>query len=481
MAEVNVDAAAAAPLGDAGRAAHLTRLRGWLAANWANLVVFAASAVIATARMLTWPPSLRQDQFAYTLAGQVMAELQRPIQVVKLTSTTPKPLTSLLALMISPLPPLRAWAAVVVLATAVLVTAAFIYGRRVGGPLGAFIAVAGLALIHSLPPALYGGEVDLVTAAIVVLSLVAGARSRVGLMILLGLLRPLTWPLAGVAAFLAAGGSLPRRIALGIAGMVTPPLLWLLNDKILYGNALASYDANNRINKDVPPTSFFGAIDRVLTAVWTGTGPVLFVVGLCGLAVAIWRRPWKQDPFPAILFVGYVVVLVGTWMKMRYNGRYALPLVAMWPLFAAHLGSLVPIPQRLRAAALPTAVGAIAIFGLLAMHMELRKGDRNTVFNRLTLSSVPAVRRVIACGPVGVDVGVGKPQFVVQVLALEMRRPLGDFRRYNAGLRESKTQIVGPHAPDYKGHIAVLKSKGWVSRPIPLGRLWISPHCQSSS
>jgi hypothetical protein len=479
MAEVNVDAAA--PVGEGTRAAHLVRLRGWLAANWANLFVFAASTAIATARMLTWPPSLRQDQFAYTLAGQVMAELHRPILVVKLTSTTPKPLASILALIVSPLPPLRAWAAVVIVATAILATASFAYGRRVGGPLGAFIAVAGLALVHSLPPALYGGEIDLVTAAIVVLAMVAGTRSRVVLMIVLGLLRPLTWPLAGVAAFLAAGGSLPRRIALGIAGMVTAPLLWLLNDKLLYGNAMASYDANNRINKDVPSTSFFGAVDRVVTAVWTGTGPVLFVIGLLGLAVAIYRRPWKQDPFPTILFVGYVVVLTGTWMKMRYNGRYALPLVALWPLFAAHLGSLVPIPARIRSAALPAAVGAVVIFGLLALHMEQRGGDRNTVFNRLTLNSVPAVQRVIACGPVGVDVGVGKPQFVVQVLALEMRRPLSDFRRYNDGLRQSRTQIVGPHAPNYRSYVANLQRKGWTSKPIPLGRLWVSPHCQGPS
>src|SRR5262249_14951608 len=150
-----------------------------------------------------------------------------PILQVTLTSTTPKPLAALLGLAVSPLPTARAWAAVVVLATAILAAATFAYGRRVGGPLGAVVAVAGLAVIPALPPAMYGGEIDLVSAALLVLAVVSGPRARVALMILLGLVRPLAWPLAGVAAFLAARGSIHRRAALGVAGAAAAPLIWL--------------------------------------------------------------------------------------------------------------------------------------------------------------------------------------------------------------------------------------------------------------
>jgi hypothetical protein len=472
---VNVEAAAAT---GGGRTDPLARLHRWALANRATLFVFAAAGAISTVRMLTWPPSLRQDQFVYTLTGQTLAGLHRPILQVTLTSTTPKPLASLLGLAVSPLPTARAWAAVVVLATATLAAAAFAYGRRVGGPLGAVVAVGGLALIPTLPPAMYGGEIDLVSAALLVLAVVSGPRGRVALMILLGLVRPLAWPLAGVAAFLAARGSIRRRAALGVAGTAAPALIWLANDAILYGSALTSYHANNRINHHVQPEPFLGAAERVLRGVWIGTGPVLFVIGLLGLAVAIWRRPWKQDPFPTCVVLGYAAALLVTWMRMRFNDRYALPLVAMWPLFAAHLASVVPIPRQLRAAPLAAAVCAAVVFGAAVAHMSQRPGAGNTTLIEPALDSAPAVSRVLPCGPVGVDVGLGQQQLVLQMLAFQTRHLLSDFRRYNSGLREARTQVVGPQAPDRRRHVRELRRKGWRSRPIPLGELWISPGCR---
>ena len=314
MSSVNGDAATATRGG--ARAEPLVRLGRWTTENRASLFVFAATAVIGLARIAAWPSALKQDQWAYTLAGRVIADLHRPFLVATYTDTTPKPLATLLGVIVWPIPPERGFAVVTVFATALLAGGTFAYGRRVGGSLGAVIGVAALAFLPSLPAALYGGEVDLLAAAFVVLSFVSGLRARVALMILLGLLRPLSWPLAGIAAFLAARGSLPRRLSLGFAGMATAPVIWLISDAVLYGSVMATYRANERINSHVVSESFVGALGRVVRGVYHGTGPLLCAIGLIGLAVAVSRRPWKKDPFPTCVFVGYLLALLITWMRM---------------------------------------------------------------------------------------------------------------------------------------------------------------------
>src|SRR5690349_20494572 len=106
---------------------------------------------------------------------------------------------------------------------------------------------------------------------------------------------------------------------------------------------------------------------------------------------------------------------------MRFNDRYALPLVAMWPLFASHLASLVPVPPRLRAAPVAAVVCAVAVFGVVVSHMSQKPGAGNTTLIQPALDSAPAVNRVLACGPVGIDVGLGQQQVVLPMLAFETR------------------------------------------------------------
>lgn len=434
--------------------------------------MFAAAAVVAAVRLLVWPSALRQDQWVYTFTGQALSHLHRPIDIAQTTTTTPKPLATLLALIVTPLPPERGFTAVMIVATALLAGATFAYGRRVGGPIGAVAAVAVFALLPSLPPALYGGEIDVVSAALVVLSVVAGRRSRVVLMILLGLLRPPAWPLAGVAAFLAAGGSLPRRLALGVLGTAAPIVIWLLNDALLYGSPLASYRANERINSLVPHESVIGALERVGRGVWHGTGPVLFAIGLVGLAVAVSRRPWKGDPFPACLFVGYLAVLLVTWMQLRYNARYALPVVVLWPLFAAHLASPLRLCPRRFGAAL-AAAGAVVALAASAMHMSMDPdGARRAQLTGQMLDSIPAVERALTCGPVGVRRGYTGVELVA-----EMDRSIHDFWFPPGALAGAETQILPTGIPALQPHIRALRRNRWRSQLIPLGRLWISPRC----
>jgi hypothetical protein len=472
MTPVNGEAAAAT--WGAEHADPVVGLRGWALQSRASLVVFAAAFVVAAVRMLVWPSALRQDQWVYIFTGQALASLHRPVEVAQYSTTTPKPLATLLALVVAPLPADRGFAWVMIVATAVLVTATFAYGRRVGGTLGALIAVAALTLLPGLPPAMYGGEIDVVSAALIVLSIVSGRRTRVALMILLGLLRPLAWPLAGVAAFLAARGSLPRRLALGVLGAAAPVGIWLLNDALLYGNPLASYRANDRINSHVAPESLIGALDRAVHGVEHGAGPVLFAIGLLGLAVVISRRPWRADPFPTWLLVGYLAALVVTWMRMPYNARYALPVVVLWPLYAAHLAAPLRLSGRLRDAAAPAVVGAVVVFAAVAAHMTMDPdGLRRAQLTEQMLGSRATVDRALACGPVGVRRGYSGIE-----LAAERGRSFRDFWFPPAALAGAPTELLPTHIVALKPRIRSLRHRGWRSAVVPLGRLWISPDCR---
>jgi hypothetical protein len=110
--------------------------------------------------------------------------------------------------------------------------------------------------------------------------------------------------------------------------------------------------------------------------------------------------------------------------------------------------------------------------------MSHRRDDPNQLYTRLAVASVPTVNRGLVCGPVGVDVGEGKPLFVVLVFMAETGRPITDFRWYQAGMHTSLTRFVGPHAPKARSYLQSLKSNGWTTRPSPLGTVLTSPKCE---
>jgi len=124
------------------------------------------TAALLLARSLSWPSASSYDAWAYAAWGQALA---RGEQLVYNVSTTPKPLASLLAAIVSPLPPTRSWGVVVVLALGVLVGGLLAAGYRNAGTIGAAVAAVAFVVVAPLDWILWLSLVDAVTAALVVL------------------------------------------------------------------------------------------------------------------------------------------------------------------------------------------------------------------------------------------------------------------------------------------------------------------------
>jgi hypothetical protein len=442
-------------------------------------LVFAGATGILAARMLAWPPSFAQDTWVYTLSGQALASGRRP--PVSLTSTTPKPLATLLALLVSPLPPARAMAIVTVVFAALLFAATFTYGYRQGGALGAFAAVTALAFLPALSVAFRNEQTDVISAALLVTAIVSGPRARIVCLTLMGLLRPQAWLLAGIAGYLASTRRLPRRILTGACCALLPAALWLLADAIVNGGPLVSYRANERINRHVPWHSLHISVRYFISAMRVDSGRLILVAGLVGFCVAAGQRRWRDDPFPAWVLVVLPAALIATWLHMPYNIRYTFPVAVLLPLGCAHLASLVrlPKPRWTRAAAVVISLGILSA-AALTMPQTLQQSylakQTKTVF-----TAAPLVDRAFSCGLVRVHHRHPSAWFYALLLAVATRHPLTDFRYDPAMATVTDTETAGGviFGPSPRRPVVTwLSHHGWRRTPIGLGSFWLSPRCR---
>ena len=446
---------------------------------WPFGLVFAGATGILAARMLSWPAAPSEDAWSYTLSGQALAAFRRPS--LTYTYTTPKPLATWLALLVSPVTPTRAMAVVTVLCAAMLVTATFVYGyRQGGGALAACVAVWALAALPAYPYAFYTEQTDVMSAGLLVTAIVTTRRPRMACLILLGLLRPQAWILAGIAGYLGAGGSRLRRAGVGAGYAAVAPVLWLVSDAIVYGNPLASYDTNNRINHGVPWHSVEVAVRYFGSALRADSGQVVLVAGLLGFGVAAVQRRWRPDPFLACVVVVLPLTLIATWLHLPYNTRYTFPAAVLLPLGCAHLAGLVPLPQWLRSRAVAAALVSLAILAWGAHTMPRAIYLRHVAkFTTTALHSAPQVSRALGCGTVGVDAHPQSWFFTIRLAGMT-RRPLTDFRWGKrltgpADAAQTNAVIIGPHPTP--SIAAWVSNQGWHATPITLGKLWMSPKC----
>ena len=194
-------------------------------------------------RVLSWPPTQSPDAWAYVAWGQALAAGQRPAFAQSLT--TPKPLGTLLGAAVSPLPPQRAFQAAVIVSLAALAAALFWVAYRLAGTIGATVALAALGFSAALATSLRSALVDGIAAALVMLALATRGRTRLVCLIVVGLGRPEAWPLAGVAAYADAGGSVRRRLVHAALATAAAPLIWVLTDLVLTGDPLATLHRTN--------------------------------------------------------------------------------------------------------------------------------------------------------------------------------------------------------------------------------------------
>lgn len=327
------------------------------------MTVGAGVAIALLARSLSWPAAVSPDGFAYAAWGSDLLHGHR--LRYDLTSTTPKPLGTLLGALTSFLPAERAFALLAAVALGVAAGAIFHAAARhagiLAGALAASAFVAGAAIVG---PITYG-LIDAVTAALVGLALASDGRARVAAVWLAGLARPELWPVAAVATWQAVGGSRERRAVLALAAAAVPAVVWALFDLVLGGDALAVLHETDRIAADDPPRSLAGAAAGVARLLWHASSLPLLVVGAAGLADFARRR---LDPFP---WLATVLVALGLFAELARglpsNPRYGLPIAVACAVGAGVLvARLLPLrtPGLVALAPIVVAAGLVASWSL---------------------------------------------------------------------------------------------------------------------
>jgi hypothetical protein len=428
-----------------------------------------ATAAIFVARTFTWPSASSNDAWAYAAWGQALA---RGEQLVYNTATTPKPLASVLAAIVSPLPPTRAWALVVALALGVLVAALLAAGHREAGALGGVVAVGAFLLAAPVERVLWSSLVDAVTAAFVVLAIALRGRARIASLVLAGLLRPEAWLASALAGYVESAGSRLRRLLLGVGAGVLPIVLWTFFDLAVTGDALAS--RKFRETGELLSQGPLEALGLFRAAITAESGAVFAVVGGVGLLAHGWRSHRGGDfPFPlAVGLVWAAALLAETVYGFELNARYLLPLVAVLALgWGLLVGAFVP-PVRSRQTALVWAAAAVVVAAtaLAVLRMDFGGAHRPEQVSLAVYRSLPAIEATLDCGDVGL-VGRRHIGSTIARLAAATRTSLTRFEPVKAGQESRYGAILAVNGSQSE------RLPAWPVRETQIGPLAVNPRC----
>jgi len=434
------------------------------------------TAALLLARSLSWPSASSYDAWAYAAWGQAIA---RGEQLVYNVSTTPKPLASLLAAIVSPLPPERSWGLVVVLALGVLIGALLAAGYRDAGTLGAAVAAVAFVVVVPLDWILWLSLVDAVTAALVVLGIASRGRARIVSFVLAGLLRPEAWPACALAAYVELHGSRRRRALGALALGALPVILWAAFDFAFAGDPLATREFQQGLGADglggTAPQSPLEALDLFRDKI-VESGAVFSLVGGVGLLVHAWRT--SRDgifSFPlAVALVWTAALIAETIYGFELNVRYLLPLTAVLALgWGLLVGSFARPGWNRRPGLIWVAVAAA--FAATSLHVaRMEFGRTAQTWERVRLTtyhSLPTIEPVLECGRLGLvgRRGVGS---TISLLAAATRTSLARFERAESS---PATRYAGILA--VRGKESWLLPVTWPTRRTPLGPVAVNPEC----
>jgi hypothetical protein len=431
--------------------------------------------------VLAWPAATGYDAWAYTTWGQALARFERPL--FELGATTPKPLATLLALPVVPLPPERAFPLVVAVFAGVLAGALFAAARREAGTLAGVGALAALAFGVRLEPILWFGHSDGITAALVVVGVALRGRPRVAALVLAGLLRPEAWLLAGFAAAWEARSRL-RRAAFGLGALILPALLWLLLDLVLAGDPLATQ--NWREGREPVDYGTLGPVElvgRVWDRLTEVVHPAVVLVGALGIALNVWRSRGK-DPFPAVAIALWVGALaVERELGIELNARYFLPVAALLALGCGLLaGALLPERARDRFP-LPAAAASVTILALAAATMGFGPARPEAARVDAVREALPLLEHPLACGIVATT-GTRQSAAVIPPLAASSREPLHRFAVYEPAGEYAAVLLFEAHRFERGRKARGLRRQAeraelppWPREETALGPLAVEPDC----
>jgi hypothetical protein len=428
-----------------------------------------ATATIFLVRTFTWPSASTSDAWAYAAWGQALA---RGEQLVYNAATTPKPLASVLAAIVSPLPPTRAWALVVGLALGVLVAALLAAGYREAGTLGGAVAVGAFVFAAPLERVIWSSFADAVTAALVVLAIALRGRLRIASLVLAGLLRPEAWLVSALAGYVESAGSRLRRLLLGLGAGVLPFVLWTAFDLAVTGDPFATrkfQGTGELLNQG--PREALGLFRHAVTE----SGAVFALVGGVGLLAHAWRnRRGGEFPFPfAVGFIWAAAILAETVYGFELNARYLFPVVAILGLgWGLLVGTFVPLAWSRRAGPVWAAAAvAVATTTVAVLRMDFTRAAHRP--ERVTLAvyrSLPAIEPTLACGDLGL-VGRRRIGSTVARLAAATRTSLTRFDPMEPGKASQYAAILAVEGSQAE------RLPAWPVRETPLGLLAVNPRC----
>lgn len=448
-------------------------------ANWRRrlrpgpaVLLGVAAAGVFLWRSLSWPAAASPDAWAYMAWGQAVARGDAP--TYELTSTTPKPLGVMLAAIVSPLPPERAFGVVVALALGVLVGALFEAGRRRAGPVAGVVAVLAFVAVSMLSDVLAYALIDAVTTALVALAFALRGPLRVAALVLTGLGRPEAWLLAGVGGFTETAGRLWRRLAAAAASAAAAPLLWFAFDAAASGDPFATshradFLLGARARERIPWNE---VVDNLVDRLTPARILAVLALGLLGLILHARARGRDGDVLlPAATVLVWLVVLAYEAHRGLFTApRYLLPVLA-----AAALGTGLLVARFLPLAFTRWSVVAAGAAAVAVAAVVIRMTFAPTLWAghvQEMLATAPTVERTLACGTVAIAGRREWPGAGLAQLAAATRRSLRDF----ALARRTSDYVAVLDLSHGRRRVA---PSTWQSRETPFGLLSLSPGCVS--
>jgi hypothetical protein len=287
----------------------------------------ATGAFAGLALVLWWPPWLTNDALWALVWGGEILDGGKP-SFEEPGSSTPHPLTNLMATAAQLLGTTGAYWALAVLAGvafSAIVVLTFAVGALALGPAAGVVAAALVATTPALVEAGRGGSMNLLFVAFTLLAVyreLAGARARrvMALLALAGLVRPEAWLIAGAYwVFLLFSGRDRSIWTLIVAA--SAPVIWLLVDAAVTGNPVHSLThtqegarALRRVTgaANVPSTAGYGLRELLSAAVLLGGTVGFLAAGAC-------RRAWPLLAVGLLGGVAYAAIgVAGLSLLERY-------------------------------------------------------------------------------------------------------------------------------------------------------------------
>jgi hypothetical protein len=411
------------------------------------VLVVAVGALVT--RIVTWPAAQSVDDWAYAAWGQGLARGQAP--VIAVTGTSPKPLVHLLALLAVALPADRGMSIVVALASAALVAGVAAAALRLGGPVALPVAVLALVFSPVFGNDYQHGSVDAIGAALLVAALAVRGRQRVILLIATGLMRPEAWAVAAVAGYLESGGSRWRRLAVGTVSGAAAPVIWAVTDLALSGTPFAFLAVGRRIDNFIGvPRPALSALPHLLwAAISAAAGVPVALLGTVGLflsAIRLYRRG-ALDALPLITVTVWSAGLVAeNYARLPAYARYASPVSAVLAVGAGLLvAELVPHARGRVAVWAAAVLAATSVAVWVGAATRIRPVDGYGVGK--IEASLPAVRRVLACGTLGVlNQSTAYPSKLIPITAVLGEIPLSRFAAVTPTTQVGYAAVMEPRA-----------------------------------